>query len=213
MNAVVAALHADGLAALLLVVGGVGVVLLAAASAGVSASIWTGPPDVSLPLIARHAAVWRAANVGFVVATVLTAAGLFVLPASLGENGAGPALAAAVGYAMTGTAWLIALGIRLRFTPGVAARYVATGELDPTFAPLAALAGVLFATFVVVACCSLAVLGIAALLGGGVPAWVGWATLAAAAAILLGYLVAGDTLPIFIYVPTVLLGVVQLVAS
>lgn len=213
MNAVAAVSHAGGLPALLLVVGGVGLIALAAASAGVPAAIWTGPPEVSLPLIARHAAIWRLANVGFVVATVLSAAGLFLLPASLGENGAGLALAAAVGYAMAGTAWLVALSIRLGFTPTVAARYVANGSVDPAFAPLVALAGVLFAAFIVLACASLAVLGVAALLGGGLPAWVGWTTLGAGVAILAGYLLAGDTLPVFVYVPTVLLGIVQLLTS
>lgn len=210
MNAVAAALQADGLAATLLVLGGLGLVVLAAASAGVPAAIWTGAPEISLPLIARHATVWRLANVGFAVATVLTAAGLFVLPSSLGGNGAGLALAAAVGYAMAGTAWLITLGIRLGITPNVAAKYVANASVDPTFAPLAALGGVLFAVFIVVSCSSLAVVGVAALLGGILSVWVGWATLALSLAILAGYLVVGDTLPAFVYLPSVLLGIVQL---
>ena len=209
MNPVALAFQADGLPALLLVVGGGSFVVLAAASAGVPAAIWTGPPEVSLPLIARHLAIWRLANLGFVIATVLTAAGLFVLPPSLGANGAGLALAGAVAYAMAGTAWIITLGIRLGITPDVATRYVASGSVDPAFAPLAALAGALFATFIVIGCSSLAVLGVAALLGGTLPAWVGWTTLGAGAAILAGFLVTGDTLPAFVYLPTILLGVVQ----
>ena len=213
MNTLAAALQTDGLPALLLVVGGVGFVALAAASAGVPAAIWTGPPEDSLPLIARHATIWRLANIGFVVATVLTAAGLFGLPWSLGEHGTGLALAAAVGYAMAGTAWLIALFIRLGITPGVAASYVANGSVDPAFAPLAALAGVLFAAFIVIGCSSLTALGVAALLGGALPIWVGWTTLSAGAAILVGYLVMGDTLPAFVYLPTILLGIVQLLGS
>ena len=213
MNAIAATIQAVGLPALLLVAGGGALIALAGASAGVPAAIWTGPPEISLPLIARHTTIWRLANTGFAVATVLTAAGLFVLPSSLGANGAGLALAAAVGYAMAGTAWLIALAIRLGRTPGVAATYAANGSVDPAFAPLAALAAVLFATFVVIGCSSLAVLGLAALLGGALPAWAGWATLAAGVAILVGYLVTGDTLPAFLYLPTMFLGIVQLLAS
>lgn len=112
---------------------------------------------------------------------------------------------------MAGSAWLITLSLRLGFTPSVAARYVANGSVDPAFGPLGALAGVLFAAFIVLASCSLAVLGVATLLGGGLPAWVGWVTPVGGVAVVASHLLAGDTLLAFVYVPTVLLGVVHLV--
>jgi len=199
--------------AILLFVGGIGGFALAAPSATVSSAIWTGSPDVALPLIARHSTIWRLANIGFVVATVLSAAGLFVLSSSLGANGEGLARAAAVAYAMAGTAWLVTLSIRLGITPGVAARYVADATLDPAFAPLAGLGGVLFAAFILVGTSSLVALGAAVVLGGVLPAWTGWVILALSVAILGGYLLTGDTLPAFVYLPTIMLGIVLLLTA
>jgi hypothetical protein len=168
---------------------------------------------VALPLVARHATIWRLANIGFVVATVLTAAGLFVLPSSLGMNGEGLARAAAVVYAIGATAWLVTLSIRLGITPDVAAKYVAGGSIDPAFAPLAALGGVLFAAFILVGSGSLVAVGAAILAGGTLPAWTGWTTLGLSLAILASFLLMGDTLPAFVYLPTILVGIVMLLTS
>lgn len=208
MNIAAGALQADGLAPLLLIVGALAFVALGAASAGVPAALWTGSPEISLPLIAQHATIWKLANLGFVIATVLTAAGLFVLPASVGQGGSGLAMVAAVGYAMAATGWLVTLAIRLGITPTVAKAYADTGTIDPSFASLAGLAGVLFATFILLGCGSLAVLGGALLLGGALPAWVGWGILATSLAIVAAFLSMGDTLPAFVYLPTLFLGLV-----
>lgn len=213
MDTLAAALAGARFAGLLLLAGGLALVLLAAASAAVPAAIWTGVPAVSLPLIARHRAIWRSANVGFALATILTVAGLFLLPASLGAGGAALATAAAVGYAIAGSAWLVTLGIRLGITPRVAAAYASSGVVDPRFAPLAGLGGVLFTAFILVGCASLALLGAAVVLGGVVPAWAGWATLGASLAILADLALTGDTLPAFVYLPSMLLGVVLLSAA
>lgn len=212
MNIAAGALQADGLAPLLLIAGVVALVALGAASAGVPATLWTVSPEIALPLIAQHAPIRKLANLGFLAATVLTAAGLFVLPASVGQSGSGLALVAAVGYAMAGTGWLVTLAIRLGITPAAAKAYVATGTIDPSYAALTGLAGVLFATFILVGCSSLAVLGCALLLGGVLPAWVGWAILATSLAIVAAYLSMGDTLPAFVYLPTLLLGLVLALA-
>lgn len=204
------ALRHAGPAAWLLILGALALVALAGPSAGVSASMWSGRPELALPLIARHATLWRLANLGFVVATVCTAAGVWVAGRSLGEGATALATAAAWGYAAAGTAWLVGLSVRLWVTPGVAASYLASGSVAPSFGPLARLGGALFAAFIVVGCGSLAALGIAVVLGGVVPAWWGWAMVVASLAILAGFLLSGDTLPAFVYGPTLLLGLALL---
>jgi hypothetical protein len=94
-------------AGVLLAGSGLAGALLVGPSAFVSPAIWNGPEDVALRLIARHRLIWRTANVGFVLATVMTAAGLFVLPGEVGERGASLALAAALAFALAGTLWLM----------------------------------------------------------------------------------------------------------
>jgi hypothetical protein len=95
----------------------------------------------------------------------------------------------------------------------VAARYTADSTLDPAFAPLAGLGGVLFAAFILVGTSSLVALGAAVVLGGVLPAWTGWVILALSVAILGGYLLTGDTLPAFVYLPTIMLGIVLLLTA
>jgi hypothetical protein len=128
-------------AGVLLAGSGLAGALLGGPSAFVSPAIWNGPEDVALRLIARHRLIWRTANVGFVLAMVMTAAGLFVLPGEVGERGASLALAAALAFALAGTLWLMTLSIRLAVTPGVASRFVSDGTVDPVFPPLARLGG------------------------------------------------------------------------
>lgn len=81
--------------------------LLAAGAAcllGISAPslmpVWTAPPEVGLPLIARHARAWRVANVAFALAAVLTSIGLWSLPDAVGTDGIALARAAAAAYAL-----------------------------------------------------------------------------------------------------------------
>lgn len=78
-------------AGLLLAVGGIGGGFLVATSLRVPPAIWNGPTAAALPLIAAHGRVWRTANAGFVLATVLTAAGMWLLPAEVGATAALPA--------------------------------------------------------------------------------------------------------------------------
>src|SRR3954449_610824 len=75
-------------AGLLLAGGGLLLVLSVGATLTLPAAIWNGPQDVSLRLIAAHSTVWRTANLGFLLATVLTAAGLFLVPPLVGDGGA-----------------------------------------------------------------------------------------------------------------------------
>ena len=98
-------------AGLLLAGGGLLGGLLVGRIAFISPAIFNGPQDVSLRLIAENAVVWKVANLGFVVATILTAAGLFALPNLVGDRGSSLALAAAVGFVLAAVPWLVGLYI------------------------------------------------------------------------------------------------------
>jgi hypothetical protein len=200
-------------AGLLLAAGGIGGGVLVATSLAVSPAIWNGPEEAALRLIAAHSRIWRVANVGFVVATVLTAAGLFVITDAVGDQGAMLAAAAAVAFALAGTLWLVTLAIRISITPGVASAFVADGMVDPAFAPLGRLGSAMFTAFIFVGAGALVALGGAILYGGAIAAILGWITAIAGLAIVVSYLWFGDTLPAFIYMPTTAIGIALLVAS
>ena len=127
------------LAGALLAAGGVLLFLLVGPTAAISPAIWNGPPGTALPLIHAHVRIWRVANVGFALATIVTAAGMVLLPAVVGASGATWAWVAAVVYALAAVPWLVVLAIRVVVVPGVAAAFVAEGSVDPAHAPLAAL--------------------------------------------------------------------------
>ena len=201
------------LAGLLLVLSAVAGVLLTGPSATVPAAIWSGPAAVTLPLIAQHPVIWRMANIGFVVATILTAAGLWLLPEAVGVGGAALARAATVAFVLACALWLVTLAIRLLITPAVAATVAAGGTIDPAFEPLARLGVALFVAFIVIGGGSLVALGGAILLGGSISAVAGWVTVAFGVGIVGSQLVLGDTLPAFVYMPTTVIGIVLLLAA
>lgn len=203
-------LAGPGLAGLLLAGGGLVLVLLVGPTTFVPPALWTGPREVSLRLIAAHARIWRAANAGFAIATVLTAAGLACVPGLVGTRGTSLALAAAVMFALASVPWLVMLGIRLSITPRVAAEFAATGALDPTFPPIDRLGGALFPVFLLVASGSIVALGAAIVAGGSLSPILGGACIAAGLAIGGGYLVFGDMLPAFVYFPTAAVGIALL---
>jgi hypothetical protein len=200
-------------AGLLLAGGGLLGALLVGPIAFVSPAIFNGPQGVSFRLIAENAVVWKLANLGFVVATVLTAAGLFALPNLVGDRGSALALAAAVGFVLAAAPWLLMLAIRLTITPGVAAGFVANGTVDPAFLPLERLGGALFPAFMLIASGALVALGAAIVAGGSLSSALGWACVLAGLLFGGGYVVLGDMLPAFIYFPTTAVGIVLLLAS
>lgn len=178
-------------AGLLLAGGGLTLVLLVGPTAFVSPAIWNGPQDVALRLIAEHSLLWRLANLGFVLATVLTTAGLFLVPGLVGDRGTSPAWAAAVAFLLAAVPWLLVLAIRLAITPGVADGFVADGTVDPAFVPIARLGGAMAPAFMLLA----------------------WACIVAGAFFGGGYVLLGDMLPAFVYFPTTAIGVALLLAS
>ena len=200
------------LAGLLLTGGLVALVLLVGPTAFVSPAIWNGPEEVALPLIHEHVLLWRVANLGFALATVLTAAGLFLAPDVVGARGAQLAWVSAALFILAAVPWLLILGIRLAITPGVADGFVATGTIEPAFAPLSRLYGALFPSFILLASAAIVALGGAVLTGGTLPAPLGWGCVIAGIAVGASYVVIGDTLPAVVYVPTAAVGIAILLA-
>ncbi|MBI3748304.1 MAG: hypothetical protein HY262_05610 [Chloroflexi bacterium] len=200
-------------AGLLLAGGGVLLVLLVGPTAFVSSAIWNGPQAVSLHLISEHRLIWRVANIGFALATIATAAGLFLMPGLVGDRGASMAWMSAVVFILAAVPWLLILAIRLAVTPGVADAFVADGTVDPAFAPLDRLFGALFPAFILIASGAIAALGAAIVGGGSLGAPLGWACLVAGVAIGGSYVVIGDTLPAFVYLPTAAVGIELLLSG
>ena len=167
------------LAGLLLAGGGVLLVLLVGPSAFVSPAIWNGPQDIALRLISEHQLIWRVANVGFALATIVTAAGLFLSPGFVGDRGAAFAWVSTSTYLLAAVPWLIILAIRLAITPAVADGFVADAAVDPAFAPLARLGDALFPAFILIASGSIVALGAAIIAGGSLGGPLGWTCLVA----------------------------------
>jgi hypothetical protein len=172
--------------------------------------VWTSPEDVSLRLIAGHPRAWRIANLGFAIMTVSTVAGLWMVPAFVGDRGASLALGAAGAYAIASSCWLLTLAVRIAVQPGVAAAFVDDGTIDPAYRPLARLSGGLFLAYESIAGASLIALGAAILVGGSMAALVGWFAIAIGAVLIVTCVTIGGTLPAFVYFPTFAIGVALL---
>ena len=136
-------------------------------------------------------------NAGFLIATVLTAAGLAILAGILGGGEVRSAVLAAVAitYAIAGGLWCAVLAIRTRTTPALA-DLVATGApTEPAEALLGAATGGLFAAFVLATGAALVVLGLTLGLTGGLAVSVAAFAVLASALVVEGLLKSGDTIP------------------
>lgn len=202
----------DGLtvAAVLLVagplVGGVGV------SNPALFRVWFVPRDEHLAMVRAHRGAWVAINVGFTVATVVTAAGLAVLAGAV-DVAVGPRAvlaAAAVIYAIAGSLWGAVLAIRARTTPALAEMVAAGTPTEPAETLLGAALGGLFAAFVLATGAALVALGLTLAMSGGVAAPVAWLATLIAAVVIAGQLRSGDSIPAVLYLPTMLVGLALL---
>jgi len=174
--------------------------------------VWSAPQATQLQLIAAAPKAWTVTNVLFVVATVLTAAGLWHVPDRVGAAGLTLAQAAAVGYLLASALWLASLVFRLTVTPAAASAFAAHGSVDPAYVVVDRWAGGLFGAFIYLAAASLLAIGVAVLQGATLSAVAGWSAIAFGAVIGGGYLVFGDMPPFVAYLPTGVLGVVLLLS-
>ena len=175
-------------------------------------TVWSAPREQHIERVAAHRRAWSWLNAGFVLATVGTSAGLVALVVGLagGDPGRSALVAGlALAYAMAGVLWCAVLAIRVRTTP-------ALQDLGITPAPgaaevlLGAATGGMFAAFVLMTSVTLVALGAVLALTGTVAAVVAWVAALIAAVATGIQLVTGDTVPAFLYVPTLLIGVALL---
>lgn len=192
-----------------LLVLGAGAFIVGAANPALFA-VWTAPEKTQLQLIHGAPTAWAITNILFVVATVLTACGLWLVPDKVGGDGLDLARAASVAYLLGASAWLASLVFRLVVTPDAATTFAAQGAVEPAYAIVARWSGGLFTLFTYVAGGSLIALGIAIVTGATLPALAGWFAIIVGAIIVVGYTVAGDMPPAVAYLPTGLLGIVVL---
>ena len=116
-----------------------------------------------------------------------------------------------VGSLMAAVIWLIFSAFRAVVTVRAARETAATGALPAYYAALAQWAFTLFAVYAVVGFLALAAYGGSVLRVGLLPDWVGWTTILFSLAMVVVLLIVGDKLPLFHYVPPLLIGVMLLV--
>jgi hypothetical protein len=174
--------------------------------------VWLVGREEHLAMVAAHQLAWRMVNLGFVVATILTIAGLGLLTARLALAD-GPRVALTVGVtavAAGGLLWCVVLAVRTRTTPELARLVAADQPTEPAESILGAALGGLFAAFVWTTSLALLAIVAALLAAGSVAPPV---ALVAGAITLVGLgsqIRTGDTIPAILYLPTVLLGVALL---
>lgn len=172
---------------------------------------WTAPSDLFLTIVARHAVAWRITNVLFIGATVLTTAGLCVLPLVMPAGWPqGLAVAGAATFTIAAVLWIVSLIYRLAITPNTARDFDQTGAVDPWIAAFDRLNGVVFQAFIIIACAGLAAIGLAATAGGPIPAPLGWGAAILSGLLVGGLLLSGDMPPFTVYLAPLAFGVALL---
>ena len=175
--------------------------------------VWSMPRLEHLAFVAAHRRAWRMVNLGFVVATVLTGAGLSALSVTPDLAGRSGAILAGgtFAYGIAGALWCAVLAIRNRTTP-LLAELVAGGQpTEPAEAVLGAALGGLFGVFVLTMGAAIIAIAVGLATGGAVAAPVAVLAGLIAAAGIAAQILTGDTVPAVLYVPTLLLGLALLV--
>ncbi|HEY1391429.1 MAG TPA: hypothetical protein VGF38_23015, partial [Ktedonobacterales bacterium] len=167
-------------------------------------------PD-NLSAIAANLTIWRWANIFMGVAVVILLAGLTLLTAVLEAKEWVFSRMGLAGFLLAAVLWLIFSAFRGVVTVRVAQDMAAvgtstTGAAPAYYAPLAQWMFALFFIYAVLGFLALAAYGVSLLQGGLLPAWAGWATLLFSIAMLIVLFIQGDNLPIFHYLPGLLIG-------
>lgn len=133
------------------------------------------PLAESLRVIAddRSRRVWI--HVWMIAGVLLTAAGVGAFSALVSEPPARVAATmAAVVYGMGAACWLVSLAFRLTVIPWAAAETVRAGEPPVGFVALNGWASTLYVLHMATAYAAFGLLGLAVLLTGDLPGWLGW---------------------------------------
>jgi hypothetical protein len=175
---------------------------------------WTAPQETYLTIVARHPVAWRATHVLFIGGTVLTVAGLAVLPSLLPDGWPRAlALAGAVAFVIAAVLWIVSLVYRLVVTPDTARLFIESGTLDPSITWIDRLNGGLFKAFIFIALAGLAAIGVATTAGGPIPAPLGWGSAALSGLLIGGLMLIGDMPPFTVYLAPLAFGIALLVGA
>ena len=175
---------------------------------------WTAPQETFLAIVARHPVAWRASNILFISATVLTASGLAALPSLLPDGWPRAlAIAGAAAFAVAAVLWIVSLIYRLVITPSAARVFTDSGALDASVTVGDRLNGVLFKAFIVIALAGLAAIGVATTAGGPIPAPLGRGSAALSGLLIGGLLLTGDMPPFTVYLAPLAFGIALLVGA
>jgi hypothetical protein len=176
-----------------------------------NAAIFNLPVQEHLRAIARNSAAWRWANIFMGAAAIILLAGLTMLTTLLeGANERVLSRLGLAGFLFGALLWVVFSAFRATVTIRAAQEVASadtTGTVPPYYEPLAQWGGALFYVYAVVGFLALAAYGGSLLQVELLPGWVGWATLIFSIAILVQFLVMGDTLPAFHYFPPLLIGI------
>jgi hypothetical protein len=179
-----------------------------------NSSIYTLPVRAQLQAIANNTTAWRLANVFMGIAIILLVAGLWMLTAMLVQ--ASERVFSRLGLVtmlVAAVLWVIFSLYRGIVTVQAAQEMSATGATPATYESLAPWGFRLFYVYAVLAFLALAAYGVSLLQVALLPAWVGWATLIYSPVLLILLFIMGDTLPLFHYLPALLIGILLLIAG
>jgi len=175
---------------------------------------WTAPNETFLAIVARHPMAWRTTHVLFIGGTVLTTAGLAVLPSLLPDGWPRAlALAGAAAFVIAAVLWIVSLVYRLVVTPSTARAFTETRALDPSVMVLDRLNAGLFKAFIIIALAGLAAIGVATTTGGPIPAPLGWGSAALSGLLVGGLLLTGDMPPFTVYLAPLAFSIALLVGA
>ncbi|HEY7124174.1 MAG TPA: hypothetical protein VH540_09510 [Ktedonobacterales bacterium] len=175
-------------------------------------NIYTLPIQAQLQAIANNPNAWRWGNIFTGTAFVVLLAGLSLFTTILEEAKEQVfSRLGLVGLLLAAGLWVIFSAFRGVVGGWAAQEFAATGTVPTYYEPLAKFAFVLFFTYAAIGFLALASYGGSLLRIELLPAWAGWATLLFSVAMLALLLITGDNLPLFHYIPPLLIGILLLV--
>ena len=136
---------------------------------------YQGPLHESLPAVHRNRRRWTWIHVWMVAGTLVTCAGLAGVTVILDEPTATVLAAmAAAAYVAGAVGWIASITFRLTAVPWAAQQVVTAGDVPDGFAAYDRWSGALYCVHMLTAYAASAVLGLAVLVSGTLPAWLGW---------------------------------------
>ena len=174
-------------------------------------NIFTLPVREQLQAIANNPSAWRWGNIFTGTAFVVLLAGLSLLTTILeGAKEQVFSRLGLVGLLLAAGLWVIFSAFRGVVGGWAAQEFAATGVVPTFYEPLAKFAFALFFIYAAIGFLALSSYGGSLLQTALLPAWAGWATLVFSIAMLILLLIMGDNLPLFHYVPPLLIGILLL---